>query len=521
MNKLLFVLLVLAPAILFSQKKQGMPLIDSLVGSLLQMNEDTNKVKQLALISYTYSVINPDEGIKYGEQAMKLADNLHWKKGIATANVDIAINLDAMSKYAKALEYNVTAFELYKEMEDSNGMAAVYANMGLIYHTQSDYSKALKCYFDALKINTDLNDKKTQGIITENIGTLYFEQKNFTKTLKYYSQALAISEDLNDRVGKARSLGNIGMVLNEQGNYNKALDNHFMALKINEELGYKKSIQINLANIGYVYSQTKNYDSALKYQVMALKISEELKSKNSIAINMGNIGETYFSMAVNDGLKSFKTENLKKSIKYLNDAILICDEIGFLGPMTEFSKYISDAYWLTGDYKKALEAFKQHDALKDSAFSDENKMLLSKMESQHELDMKDKDIAIKSKQIEIAKLEEANKSKETVIYIGGILFLLLAAVLVIAKFRNSIRKQRKVLREIAQIQSHEIRGPLSRILGLVHLFNYEDINDPVNGQIMQYITLSATEIDDIINTVVNKTYMGEKSKNNDDGFKRN
>src|SRR5690606_15600238 len=42
---------------------------------------------------------------------------------------------------------------------------------------------------------------------------------------------------------------------------------------------------------------------------------------------------------------------------------------------------------------------------------------------------------------------------------------------------QAILEQNSVLNEIAQIQSHEVRGPLSRLMGLVSLFQYEMNNN--------------------------------------------
>ncbi|HYG16083.1 MAG TPA: tetratricopeptide repeat protein, partial [Bacteroidia bacterium] len=276
----------------------------------------------------------------------------------------------------------------------------------------------------------------------------------------------------------------------------------------NEKLDNKYSIQINLANIGYVYCKIKNFDSALKYQLKALDMSEEIKSRNSMAVNLGNVGETYFMMATDNAPenKKEKLQHLAKSIDYLERAIIICKETGFSGPQIEFSQFLSDAYHLAGNHEKAFKIFKEYSTLKDSVFSEENNIRLAQLEAQHELDLKDKDIVIQDKQLEIAGLAAANKRKERAIYISGIVLLVLFAGILITKALRRIRTQKNALTEIARIQSHDVRGPVSKILGLTQLFNYEDTTDPVNKEVIKYISTTAVEIDEIINTVVNKTH---------------
>ncbi|MCO6494033.1 MAG: hypothetical protein J5I98_36785 [Phaeodactylibacter sp.] len=51
-------------------QKQGQARIDSLLLELPRASEDTNKVLLLATLSYNYYPINPDEGIKYGNEGL-------------------------------------------------------------------------------------------------------------------------------------------------------------------------------------------------------------------------------------------------------------------------------------------------------------------------------------------------------------------------------------------------------------------------------------------------------------------
>ena len=85
-------------------QKQGQEKIDSLLTVLSNCNAmqvksgnkitiaDTNKVNLLTNLSFNYYSVNPDEGIKYGMQALVLAEKLNWKKAIANAENTIGIN---------------------------------------------------------------------------------------------------------------------------------------------------------------------------------------------------------------------------------------------------------------------------------------------------------------------------------------------------------------------------------------------------------------------------------------------
>jgi PAS domain S-box-containing protein len=73
-------------------------------------------------------------------------------------------------------------------------------------------------------------------------------------------------------------------------------------------------------------------------------------------------------------------------------------------------------------------------------------------------------------------------------------------------FINELQRKNEQLAEIARLNSHEIRRPLANILGLVALFNREDLADKFNIEVLEKLDLSAKELDDVIHRIVDNTY---------------
>ncbi len=71
---------------------------------------------------------------------------------------------------------------------------------------------------------------------------------------------------------------------------------------------------------------------------------------------------------------------------------------------------------------------------------------------------------------------------------------------------QALEEQNKKLKEIAWIQSHVVRAPLARIMGLVELLSERhDSEDLSNNQIIEAIASSANELDNIIRKIVINT----------------
>ena len=461
-------------------KLEGKPRIDSLLNELNNAQEDTNKASLLGYLAFEYRIIDPDKGIQYGMQGLELATELSWKKG----------------------------------------MAINYGHIGLNYKFKSDYPTALEYLFKSLKMNEEIGYKRGLGTNLSNIGVIYQEQANYTKALEFFAKSMKINEELKDSLNLAGDLGNIGIIYNlSSSDYDKALEYEFKSLKIFENLHNKDGIAHNLGNIGDTYNKQGNFTKSLEYDFKALEIFEELGDKCSIAINLGNIGETYLSIAKSAGTEPDRrsigpSPKLNDAIEYLTKSIEVSKGIGDLESIIEFNKYLAEAYQLSGNYSAALEHYKEYATLKDSVYSTDNKVKIAKLESQREIEVKDK-------QIQLDKLEVRKRRNEGILLIIVTVLLLIIIGIGIRKYsvqRKSnkrlskekkrhlarIAAQKSVLSHIAHTQSHEVSGQVATILGLVEVFNFEDTTDPDNKVVIDGIAEVSKKLDKIVKEMVKK-----------------
>ena len=70
---------------------------------------------------------------------------------------------------------------------------------------------------------------------------------------------------------------------------------------------------------------------------------------------------------------------------------------------------------------------------------------------------------------------------------------------------KDLGNQNKVLKDVAWVQSHELRGPLSKILGMVDVVKnydkYESV-DKEKDQLLDEIDSAAKDLDDIIRKLI-------------------
>ena len=73
------------------------------------------------------------------------------------------------------------------------------------------------------------------------------------------------------------------------------------------------------------------------------------------------------------------------------------------------------------------------------------------------------------------------------------------------KYIDAIEAQNKKLREISWMQSHVVRAPVARLMGLLNLIQNYDNSETEQNEILDHISSSAHELDNIIRDISDKT----------------
>ena len=488
MKKYFLLILIAGMASKCYAQLQGQPLIDSLTKQLAKAKDDTNKVMMLNDLSLTYYSIDPDEGLKFGKQGLALAEKLKWKRGMAYAYKVIAGNYGyGKSDYAQALKFSLQSLQKFREIGDSKGTAKILGDIGVLYWFQSDYPNALKYYFDALRIHEQIGVKNEIAATLCNIGIVYNSQEDHAKALEYMLKANKIDEELGNKSGMAANLGNIGELYMSLSDTTKALEYESKSLHLYEELGDKYGIARNLGGLAGIYAAKKEYSQALDYYFKALKMNEELGNKIGIALIQGNLGKVYLEISKNTGssvenniAQNFpqnKTAVLQQAKVHTAEAISILNEIGELNSLSGNYKRLSEIQTSLGDYKGALESYKDYSRFKDSVFNADKDKKLTETAMRYEFDKKE--AANKAEQ---EKKDILQRNIRNSIVAGAIiLLLLLVALLNRYRYKQKANKELTAAYEnLKATQQQLVQSEKMAAFGVVATRMAHEIQNPLN-----------------------------------------
>lgn len=431
-------------------QKQGQSLLDSLLLDLPKATEDTSKVKLLNELSYNYPYINPDEGLKYGNQALELATKLSWTKGIAASHSAIGGNYANKADYANALDHEYKALTMYDQLNDRPKQAVLLRNIAIVLRTSKNFSKALEYAERALGMYRELNDRKGQAAMYGNIANIYYSMKDKPKVLENNLKSLQLYEELNDREGTARLLGNIANFYAIEGDFSKAMVYYFNALRKETALG----------------------------------------NKNGVTRNMGNIGETYLDIYKDETGKvkpdslipAGKAANLQKALEYLKTTIANAIELKQTEYILAFAEVLSEAYMLSGNNKDALKIYKEYIAIRDSVYDVEKYNEATRKQLDYEYGKREDSISYAKRIIDVKLSEEKKlRSKEKIFYSFGLVLVLVFSGFMFNRWRITQRQKKIIEKEkkrsdelLLNILPEEVAEEL-KVKGTADAKQFEDV----------------------------------------------
>lgn len=470
MNRM-FTLFLLISFFCFGQK-EGQSKVDSILKVLPITKQNIQRVNLLNDLSYSYQYINPESGIKYGQEALQLAKKLNWANGIGMAYKNIGNNYSVNSDFKKALSSYEKSLE---SKADKKVLSFTMLGIGVVYTYQSNYPKAQEYNFHALKMLEEINDQKGIAAALSNIGIVYKDLKKLPQALEYFDKALAINSKMNNSIYMASNFINKGHIYNDLKDYNKALEFYNKAVVLSEKDGDKTNKAIALGSIAMVHYEKGEFEKSLEFASASLKINQENQDERNISNNSGLIGDIYLDMAFANKNKKQQHNLLNKSKKYLTSSLEIqlkqrnWKEIAF--NYEQLSKVES----LLENYKEANNYSIKASTYKDSVYNEDSKETIKNLEDKKSIELRDKEL-------QINKLTLQSQEKQKYFYIGGILLLTIIGLLLFFQNRNRKRTNKKlqllnteldqankIKTQFFSILNHDLRSPVANLIHFLHL----------------------------------------------------
>lgn len=449
--------------------------IEALEQKLQKKLHDTVRIQTLNELAHALKYKDIKRMHVLVREAMQLSDSIHYSLGQAESWRQFAIYYRAVGLYTQATESLYKALEIFEKINNKNGVANIYNTLGNIYAMQKEHQQSYEYYHKSLKIFLELKETKRIATLYSNLGSVFLAEKKLDSALFFYQKSLKMSEEMQ-----------------------------------------LESLQLsNWRCLAETYLEKKEWLKSWQYIEFTAEKARKMSENRELALILYLKAKWFF-----------RQNNNEEAEESALEALQVAQKAQLAETFIEASMLLSDIYVLTNRYKEAFLVQQRREKLEDSLKIHNSKAQIEA----YQLEYKNKN--------QINTLKKAAESQRNWLFaLGVFIFLLFAALVFSFNFYQKILWQRKQLQhlnaqlktfnqnldqdvkertqklkeknekleEIAFLNSHRVRAYAARMMGLLSIINYENLDTISNRELLSLLYITAQELDKLLHQITDLT----------------
>ncbi len=524
------------------------PTLDTLEGFYERANSSNERVvRGIPLLDEYYYSGYLTHGVNFGKSLLKLIDSTQQHQEHAQIHNRLGTIYTTMGSQERLALFHLTkALSISQSIPWTFGIATACNNLGNIYRDWGYFTKAHEYYTASLTNYESINDSVSMAYVYKNLGILCEDRNWEEKSLRYHFTAYDIRRKIGNDREILSSLVNIGTAYNKFKKFKESLPYLRQADSLANLLQSEMQTEVKL-ELGDSYSGIRDTANAMLEYDKALQLALRYKKSRAIA----NILVQKTEVALGEGNYNMVTQLLATLLHHLDTARYANARINYYRLSYQLNS-------IQGNELRALQAFRKMTLLQDSLENLSNEEELLIRQNTFDLVQKDTLIQIEKEKHQFQRqlfysilaflsvlmagaaymiyqkiktsrklqekqdliLERNLELKEKNEELATLLDNLRESEIVIQHQNQEIKKYNQQLigqvndrtteiiekstqiAQFAYLVSHNMRGPVARIMGLRNILLLDNSKQEVN-QMLTMLNTSIAELDEILHDISN------------------
>lgn len=485
-------------------------------------NVDTILVIQLYDSARSLINSNPETAKLFLTKALAMSNELNFDPGRARG-----YNYFGVLAYQKGLfdsteYYFRLSLKEWKVLNNQKEVSNLLGNLSVVFGEQGRLSDAIIYNKRSIKLKLEFRDTIPIANGYNSLSNLYQGIGNLKEALYFQYKSLRLREAVKDSMRLSSCYGNLAAIYNLTGDLDSAY--YFINKALVLQIGYnnKWDMAKSYGILGECFYLKNSLDSAMSYVDQSISLSEELGladllEEMIVLQSRIFIGQNEFDKALHNLLPKEKYLNADFSLTVLK----ILAQIYQKKEQYDMSTHYYDLFTVKNDSMQKLSTNNQIAELGAEYAYD-----LREMELKNEQSLKQADLELQIEQKQLAQW----RLIIVLIFTGMILLITWWYFLSLKKKNQVLQGQRQeievlnakqkeiiemrttellstkdIISRYAFLNSHELRGPLARILGMIHLSDNEAMDQET---FIKLLKKSATELDEAVRKISDELNQG-------------
>ncbi|MEO9967116.1 MAG: tetratricopeptide repeat-containing sensor histidine kinase [Reichenbachiella sp.] len=384
-------------------------------------------------------------------QAQAKCEALGYEEGLAKCSSQLGLFYMIMGDHESAIEYSEQALTAFRAQGNKKGVAEALYTIGSTEYKSTKYHEGLERLYECLRIQEEIKDFVGQSKSLKAIGFIYEAFNELDKALETYEKCRELSHLNNDKNGESNACNPLSGLYLKRGDYKNALESINTSISLKKETGDKRGLAFAWYGKGKIHLHLKELDESKKYFEKSLKVHQEVGEKMGCGMSLTKLGQICLE----------KNER-KEAKKYFNLAIKVAEAIDNHQIIFKAYYQLFNMAMLEGEESQALVYHIKYHDYKERVINSETTSKIKSLESMWKM--------------ESLESEARNQRENNLI----------------------IEKKNEELDKFSSRVSHDLRGPISSLMGLYDVVKSE-ISDP---NALQYFDLYHHRITRINQTII-------------------
>jgi two-component system, NarL family, sensor kinase len=408
---------------------------DSLEKIISTLPDDTVKVNRLKNLVSKLQYLDPARAVLKAEESVRLSEKTKYPLGLATAcRLRGVLYIDRSVLDSGRLFYD-KAYALVKGSKEKpfrRQAGLLVHNYGVIFHHKQQFDSAATYYLKAATMFKEMGEGSLCYFPYANLSTIYSFLKDFDKALRYAKEMNSAAVKMNDpnRIAFAvnqevaarlllKQYDSVYVPLRQNIQRASAIQNHFATGKSYNLMG------------GYYDDGKQKYDSAIYYRKKALVMMEKIDNQYEICGLLQDIGYSYKQKA-----------DYANALIYLKKGTALAKSLQLAHVLPYSLSNLVETEEALGNIPSAFVYLKEYVEINDSIQRTNNRSEVNTLEAKYQAANKELQIKQLESDRQIQRLAIMQKNN-----LNYILFILVAAILIIATLFYRAYKQRQRLQQ--------------------------------------------------------------------------
>jgi signal transduction histidine kinase len=512
---------ILILLLLLAQAASAQGELDSLQAALASAENDSVRFRVLLRLSKESEFQDYTQSRLYADQANELTDRLDadWARGEMYFRLAFLETMEG--DYSDALRHDLQCVKLYST-GDSVRLARALNDVGTDYRDMGNYEESYFYLAESYRVARkhrkapNHDDSLVMSIALHNIGTVFTQLGQFDIALNHLKASADLSARLNDIEGPPYTYDEMGELYRRKKDQDQSERYLKDALRAARKFKIRvliPRIQVHLARL---YLDKKDFGKSLAYY-------DSVKSQQTSVNNRFGLAEC----DLGNGMVMFHSGNFESALQHYFRSLEAAKAINARNLALLCFKELATTYEAKKDFEKSLYYLKQHDALRDSIFSEASMEKLFQAQVRFAIENKDTEIAVLSEDRtrQAFEIRRQELISNILVIVVALTIILLFTVfrsgrrrkrinVLLLEHQEEIKRRSLELEQLNQVKdkffsiiSHDLRSPMNALAGTLDLLDQKNITQDEFIELSRSLRGQFNHTRALINNLLNWTLL--------------